>query len=81
MPIYTETNEGIKQILSDKYQFLDITINKKMFGNMSLTIGCKNILDVIDIKTATQNTAHSTNNGLISIDYGRTFFANLKIEL
>tara|TARA_B100000900_G_scaffold203325_2_gene172404 strand:- start:29847 stop:31862 length:2016 start_codon:yes stop_codon:yes gene_type:complete len=81
MPIYTETNEGIKQILSDKYQFLDITINKKMFENMSLTIGCKNILDVIDIKTATQNTAHSTNNGLISIDYGRTFFANLKIEL
>ena len=81
VPIYTETNEGIKQILSDKYQFLDITINKKMFGNMSLTIGCKNILDVIDIKTATQNTAHSTNNGLISIDYGRTFFANLKIEL
>ena len=80
-PIYTETIEGIKEIFSDKHQFLDIAINKKILKKIFFTIGCKNILDVIDINTAAQNTAHSTNNGVISIDYGRTFFANLKIEL
>tara|TARA_B100001093_G_scaffold519883_1_gene611157 strand:- start:70183 stop:72198 length:2016 start_codon:yes stop_codon:yes gene_type:complete len=80
-PVYTETIEGIKEMFSDKYQFLDIAINKKILKKIFFTIGCKNILDVIDINTAAQNTAHSTNNGVISIDYGRTFFANLKIEL
>lgn len=80
-PSFTELNNDIIETKTDRYQLIDFSFNTKISDKIFMTLGCKNILDVIDIKSSSQNTTHGAENGYVSINYGRTYFTNLKIHL
>ena len=80
-PSFTELNNDIIETETDSYQLIDFSLNTKISAKIFITLGCKNLLNVIDINSSSQNSTHSGGNGYVSINYGRTYFTNLKIHL
>lgn len=80
-PSFTELNNDIIETEIDSYQLIDFSLNTKISAKIFITLGCKNLLNVIDINSSSQNSTHSGGNGYVSINYGRTYFTNLKIHL
>ena len=83
IPIFTldDSNNAV-EVYSDSYNMLDFSLNRKIFNNLIITIGAKNLFNITDIKqSGDNNTVHSNNNNTVSVGYGRTFFTSLKFEL
>ena len=83
IPIFTlDDNNNAVEVHSDSYNMLDLSINRKIFNDLIITLGAKNLFNVFDInQSRDNNTVHSNNNNTISVGYGRTFFTSLKFEL
>ena len=83
IPIFTlDDNNDAVEVYSDSYNMLDLSINRKIFNDLIITLGAKNLFNVFDInQSRDNNTVHSNNNNTISVGYGRTFFTSLKFEL
>ena len=65
----------------NSYGILDMSLNKKINdSHLNLTVGFKNIFNVMETNSNNFNSVHSNNNS-INIGYGRTFFfaANIKL--
>ena len=65
----------------NSYGILDMSLNKKINdSHLNLTVGVKNIFNVMETNSNNFNSVHSNNNS-INIGYGRTFFfaANIKL--
>ena len=82
IPIFTLDNNDVVEVYSDTYNMLDFSINRRIYNNITITIGAKNLFNITDIKQSSENnTVHSNNNNTISVGYGRTFFTSLKFKL
>ena len=65
----------------NSYGILDMSLNKKINdSHLNLTVGVKNIFNVMESNSNNFNSVHSNNNS-INIGYGRTFFFAVNIKL
>jgi outer membrane receptor for ferrienterochelin and colicins len=67
----------------DAYAMFDFTLNKS-FNNKKLhvTIGARNLLDVINIDANTTEVgAHTPSTSFVSVSPGRTYFINVRYAL
>ena len=65
----------------NSYGILDMSLNKKINdSHLNLTVGVKNIFNVMETNSNNFNSVHSNNNS-INIGYGRTFFFAVNIKL
>ena len=82
MTNYLLDNNTIREIISDSYDLMDISVNQKIFDEtVILSFGAKNIFNITDVSRNLIGSNHSTTNNLMSIGYGRSFFTELKIKL
>ena len=84
VPFYLESiDNSVITSYRDGYQLLNASFNKYLSKyNIDLSLGIKNILNVIEISNYTENTSvHSSTNNNLSIGYGRSYFASIKFKL
>ncbi len=84
VPYYLESiDNSVITSYRDGYQLLNASFNKYISKyNIDLSLGIKNILNVIEISNYTENTSvHSSNSNNFSIGYGRSYFASIKFKL
>lgn len=64
------------------FSMLDITATGKLWKErIGLTIGVKNLLNIVSIDGSTSGGAHSGNSSQIQIGMGRTYFCSLSFNL
>ncbi len=82
---FSTLNDEIVETQVADYQTLDLSVTKHLLKNRShLTIGCKNLFDIQDITTSGaigSGSAHTSNIGSVTVNWGRTLFTSLKINL
>lgn len=71
-------NDAVELRQLDGYHFMDMTVTRSWEGNLSVSIGARNILDV----TAVNNNiygggVHGGGSGRSSIGYGRSYFLRI----
>lgn len=89
MPNYsliTDAQSGKDRIIkssTEDYNIMDLSFSKMFFNSVNLSLGCKNIFDVNDIKAGqgVSTTGHSSNTGTLPVAWGRTFFVKLNIAI
>lgn len=64
------------------YHMLDVTVNKSLVNKkISLTFGCKNLLDVTNIiSTGSSNSFHSAGGNTAPVSIGRSFFTQVNFK-
>lgn len=71
--------EGTSQQYMAGYHTLDLTATKNLFEDrLSVSAGCKNILNVKLVNSFGSIDPHNTSEGGGAAGYGRTFFINLR---
>lgn len=77
-----DENDLIQQRYVGDFHHMDLTISKSFWKKqIVLTIGCKNIFNVVNIESSTTTSgAHSTDSGNVSIAPGRTVFTSLQFR-
>ncbi len=69
----------ITQFSNDSYRFLDATIRKGFFKNvLYIGTGVKNILNITNVNSFSQGTAHSSAGNEQAVGTGRTLFVRLQ---
>lgn len=82
MTSYLLENNSVREIVSDSYNLMDISLNQKIFEDkIIISFGAKNLFNITDISRNLIGSAHSNTNNLMSIGYGRSFFTELKLKL
>ena len=84
LPSFTiNTNDNVQESVIEGYQLLDINFSKKLYDKkIKLTAGCKNIFDIQDVSmTGIVSGVHQSTTNSMSVGYGRSFFASLKLIL
>lgn len=81
LPYYQEATENGQTVIrlaeTDSYHWADFTLNKKLFGMLTVNAGIRNLFDVTAIgNTAAGGGAH-TSTGARPIGNGRSYFAGL----
>jgi len=82
-----DENNNVEQSYMNDYQMFDFTISQPfMKKNIILAIGGKNLLNVRNVGMANSGhmghgSAHGGNSISMPVNWGRTFFINLKINL
>ena len=77
-----DEGENISEDITDDYHLLDCTITKKFWNqNMVLTIGAKNILNITQVFSNSNNDIHSSSSNSVSVGTGRTYFIRLQLNL
>ena len=81
-PNYRLLNSEVIESTSERYNMLDVSLNKSIYNNkITLTIGAKNLFDIKEIKqNNSTNSVHSSSSNM-SIGYGRSFFMQLNLRL
>ncbi len=76
---YNSSNEVVKYTV-ESYQIVDLTLGKKFLQeSLKIAVGCKNLLDITNIKSNVNTGAHSNgSSGSVPMATGRMIF--LKIE-
>ena len=82
---YTSINQATQQLeltSQEPYQIFDCTLSRSFFKEkVFLNIGCKNILNVINIvQNGSGGNFHNSGSSQPML-WGRTFFIDLKIDL
>lgn|SRR5690554_278083 len=74
---YNNNEEVIMQTI-EGYQMVDATIAKHFLNHrLKMAVGCKNILNVQNIKSSITGGAHTGGGGTVPIGTGRTVFMKL----
>ena len=77
-----DENNVISQSIINDYHLLDFTITKKIWeNNISVNCGVKNILNVTQVFSNTNNDIHSSSLNSVSVGTGRTYFVSLRLNL
>jgi outer membrane receptor for ferrienterochelin and colicins len=68
---------------TEGYHMLDFTINQPLMQRkVNVTVGCKNILDVSNIRSSNvSNSFHSGGSNTMPISIGRSFFTQININI
>ncbi|MBE8713763.1 TonB-dependent receptor plug domain-containing protein [Sphingobacterium hungaricum] len=82
-PGFELVEDEIRATAIESFSNADITINKKIKSNITISAGVRNIFNTININsTATTSTdAHATSISSIPMSYGRSFFLGLNYQL
>lgn len=76
-------NEDVVRLAKmDDFQWTDVSVQKKFLRYLELTLGARNVFDVINIRNSTLNTGSAHSGGsTASVTYGRSYFAALNFQL
>jgi outer membrane receptor for ferrienterochelin and colicins len=78
LPSYEIADEKLKQTFISPYSLMDVSVQKSFWQNrLAITIGCKNVLNVINVAATQSGGAHSSANSSMAIGSGRNFFVKL----
>ena len=76
---YLDENNNIYQSYISDYSLADAIILKNLFKkHLQISVGSKNIFNVKNIASNTQNSAHSGNSNSTIVGMGRTYFLKVK---
>lgn len=77
-PSYILRGQNITLSTLKGYQIADITVNKKLFGLLTLSAGVKNLFDVkvVNSSVAVSGSTHTSGTSR-SVAYGRSYFAGV----
>ncbi|MCH2199792.1 MAG: TonB-dependent receptor [Flavobacteriales bacterium] len=76
------TNDGqITELIRDPYTMLTVSISKRFMNKVDLRLGVRNLLDVQNINSATQGSAHTGGSNSTPVSLGRAFFVNLSWDI
>ncbi len=76
-----DARQLVQTKISD-YTMLDFTVNHPFFNKkLSLTFGCKNILNVKNISSTGSPTFHSAGSNTTSVSIGRSLFFQLNFNI
>ncbi|MEQ9229633.1 MAG: TonB-dependent receptor, partial [Cyclobacteriaceae bacterium] len=74
-----DENEEVQLSKIQGFHFLDATIAKTLFTDLSISIGARNLLDITSVNSNYSGGAHSSG-GSRSVSYGRSYFFQLKYQ-
>ena len=64
------------------YSLLDFSVNRRISSVLTLSLGSKNLLNIMNINIINGGTSiHSTSSNSTPVGYGRTFFVSIKHSL
>jgi outer membrane receptor for ferrienterochelin and colicins len=80
-PIFYRENNQIFESSIDSYHLLDFIIKKSLINDkLNLKVGVKNLFDIQNISSFSDNSIHSSSNSTQSVSYGRTIFSSLNFD-
>lgn len=82
LPLISTDAEGtpVKTLIAG-YSLADISLTRVLWdGKCGISLGCKNIFDVVNIASSVPGSAHSSGSNSISIGMGRTYFLKFDIH-
>ena len=80
-PIFYRENNQIFESSIDSYHLLDFIIKKSLINDkLNLKVGVKNLFDIQNISSFSDNSIHSSSNSTQSVSYGRTIFTSLNFD-
>ena len=78
IPVFYSDNNQIFESSIDSYHLLDFIIKKSLINDkLKLKIGVKNLFDIQNISSFSDNSIHSSSSSTQSVSYGRTIFTSL----
>ena len=81
LPVFYNDNNQLVESIIDSYHILDLVINKALLNDrLKLKIGIKNLFDIQNISSFSDNSIHSSSNSTQSVSYGRTIFTSLNFD-
>ena len=81
LPVFYNDNNQLVESSIDSYHILDLVINKNLLNDrLKLKIGIKNLFDIQNISSFSDNSIHSSSNSTQSVSYGRTIFTSLNFD-
>lgn len=83
LPQFGYDSEGVlvKQTI-ESYQIVDVTLSRKFFDKkMNVALGCKNILNVQNVRSTISGGAHNNNGGSRSVGTGRMVFLKIGMNI
>jgi outer membrane receptor for ferrienterochelin and colicins len=73
--------EQIRLATLGSFQWTDVSLQKRFFKNFDLTLGVRNVFDVVTIQNSTVNTGDAHSGGSVTpVGYGRSYFATLNFH-
>lgn len=81
LPVFYNDNNQLVESSIDSYHLLDFIVNKALLNDrLKLKIGVKNLFDIQNISSFSDNSIHSSSNSTQSVSYGRTIFTSLNLH-
>jgi len=78
IPVFYSDNNQIFESSIDSYHLLDFIIKKSLINDkLKLKIGVKNLFNIQNISSFSDNSIHSSSSSTQSVSYGRTIFTSL----
>jgi outer membrane receptor for ferrienterochelin and colicins len=65
------------QAETDGYNWMDFTLNKKLFRFLILNAGIRNLMNITTVNNSAIISGAHSSAGAMPIGYGRSFFAGL----
>jgi len=80
-PVFYRENNQIFESSIDSYHLLDFIIKKSLLNDkLNLKVGVKNLFDIQNISSFSDNSIHSSSSSTQSVSYGRTIFTSLNFD-
>ena len=81
VPVFYTDNNQIFASSIDSYHLLDFIMNKSLINDkLKLKVGIKNLFDIQNISSFSDNSIHSSSRSTQSVSYGRTIFTSLNFD-
>ncbi|MBC7383734.1 MAG: TonB-dependent receptor [Bacteroidia bacterium] len=79
---YNYLTDGVMLSYIDPFSLMDMSVSKNFWNKkIALTIGSKNILNVINVNASFNSGAHSSMNNFAMTGLGRTWFVGLRYSI
>lgn len=86
LPYYEMATEDTEEIIRvatiGSFQWADVSLQKKAFQYLDITLGVRNLFNVVSVRNSTLNTGSAHSSGVTRpVGYGRSFFVSLIFSL
>ncbi|HLP33535.1 MAG TPA: hypothetical protein VK202_08690, partial [Bacteroidia bacterium] len=74
-----DANAQVQENFIQSFHMLDANLSRKIFkGKCYVALGCKNILQVVNLNSNLVSGVHSVSSGQLLMGTGRSYFASVK---
>lgn len=73
-------NTSIQEVSLDGYQWMDLTLKKELWNSLTLNLGIKNLFDVKQINSSSDNGSAHSSGSQRPIGYGRSYFLGITYQ-